>query len=306
MIDAPLGYALTIGVVTAFNPCGLPMLPAYLSYFLGIDDPGETDPRAGLATALRVGGAVSAGFVATFAVLGLVIAHVTRSVQSWIPWLTVVIGLGLVALGVALIAGFQPTFALPKLDRGGRSRRVGSMALFGVSYAVASLGCTIQLFLALIALGFSERSLTAALATFLAFAAGMSLVVLALTVALALARHSLVRAARRALPYVQRAAGVLLVPIGAYVAWYGWSERSLEARVRSDRVIDRVTGWSTTIQGWIDDAGGTRVALALAVVVTLAAGTALARRVATRGPSHLHRTPAGSQLRDAPGGRPDD
>ena len=280
LIDAPLGSAITIGIATAFNPCGLPLLPAYLSYFLGVGAGEEpADARASVGRALAVGAAVSAGVAATFAIVGLVVSHVTRSVRDWIPWMTIVIGVGLVVLGVALLAGYQLKVALPRLDKGGGTRRLRSMVLFGISYAIASVGCTIQLFAALIALAWSRDSTPAAVVTFLAFAAGMSLVLVSLTVALAFARHSLVRGVRRALPYVQRLTGALLIPIGAYVAYYGVYERRLgDTTIEDDAVIDRVTGWSSAIQGWIADLRGTRIALVLAIVVAAALLYALSRR----------------------------
>ena len=36
MIDAPLGLAFAAGLVATINPCGFAMLPAYLSFFLGL------------------------------------------------------------------------------------------------------------------------------------------------------------------------------------------------------------------------------------------------------------------------------
>ena len=37
MIDGLFAYAFTTGMLATVNPCGFAMLPAYLSYFLGID-----------------------------------------------------------------------------------------------------------------------------------------------------------------------------------------------------------------------------------------------------------------------------
>jgi len=281
LIDAPVASAVTLGIASAFNPCGLPLLPAYLSYFLGVG-PGDdgTDTRASIGRALVVGGAVAGGVVATFAIIGLIVSHVTRAVRAWIPWMTIVIGIGLVILGIALLAGFELKVSLPKLDKGGKSRRIRSMVLFGVSYAVASVGCTIQLFAAQISFAFERDSTAAAVVTFLAFAAGMSLVLVVLTVALALARHSLVRTMRRALPYVQRFTGALLIPVGAYVAYYGVSERrSGTTGVAGGGVIDRVAGWSGSIQGWVANDRGTSIALVLTGIIAAAALFALSRRV---------------------------
>ena len=283
LVDAPIAAATTLGIASAFNPCGLPLLPAYLSYFLGVGTGEDDDTRASIGRALVVGGAVSAGVAATFAVIGLVVSHVTRAVRTWIPWMTVVIGVGLVVLGIALLAGREVKVSLPRLDKGGRTRRIPSMVLFGVSYAIASIGCTIQLFAAQISFAFERDSAAAAIVTFLAFAAGMSLVLVSLTVALALARHSLVRTVRRALPYVQRFTGALLVPIGVYVAYYGLEERRAGAAgTAGGDVIDTVAGWSGTIQGWVADVGGRRIAVALAAVVGVAVVFAFTRRKAAR------------------------
>ena len=46
------------------NPCGFAMLPAYLSYFLGIDRTHDGPAEAGVLRALLVGAVVSLGFVA--------------------------------------------------------------------------------------------------------------------------------------------------------------------------------------------------------------------------------------------------
>lgn len=56
--------------------------------------------------------------------------------------------------------------------------------------------------------------------TFLAYGLGMNTVLLSLVVALALARHGLVRRLRRAVRFVQRLSGGLLIVSGAYVVYF--------------------------------------------------------------------------------------
>ena len=74
MIDGAFALAFLSGVVAAVNPCGFAMLPAYLSYFLGLENqaPADEPARAGVARALVVSASVSAGFLAVFTVLGFV------------------------------------------------------------------------------------------------------------------------------------------------------------------------------------------------------------------------------------------
>ncbi len=92
VIDVDLALAFTTGMVATVNPCGFAMLPAYLSFFIGIEDRNEDDPRASVWRALVVGLAVTLGFAATFAVVGLFVSRVTRSVYDVAPWISLVIG----------------------------------------------------------------------------------------------------------------------------------------------------------------------------------------------------------------------
>ena len=128
-MDGPFALAFTTGMLATVNPCGFAMLPAYLSFFLGLDrdrDGDLAEDRAGaMLRALVVGLVVSAGFLAVFGVLGTLAKVGLDSFIGWVQWITVAIGLGLVALGVALLAGWHLPFTTPRLDKGGRTRSAG-------------------------------------------------------------------------------------------------------------------------------------------------------------------------------------
>ena len=109
----------------------------------------------------------------------------------------------------------------------------------------------------------------------------MTLVLLGLTVAIALARTSIVRFLRApAQPYIARVAGGLVALAGAYVAYYGWFElrtnRAGPGEAPSSAIVDRVTGWSSEVTVWIESVGSVRIAVA---VVVLLAAVAVAVRV---------------------------
>jgi cytochrome c-type biogenesis protein len=267
--EGPLALYLTLGMVATVNPCGFAMLPAYLAYFLGIDDGEAGVPRASVATALRVALAVSAGFMAVFALAGLVVELTSLPVYENVPWISIVIGLALFGLGLAMLGGFQLNVHLPRLDRGGRERTVGSMFVFGVSYAIASIGCTLPLFLGAVSGTINRESVGDGLMVFGIYALGMTLVLVGLTVAIALARTSIVLLVRRVQPYVGRVAGGLVALAGAYVAYYGWLElrvaRATGGTVPSSRIIDVVTGWSYDVSDWIERTGSVKLAVGLAV-----------------------------------------
>lgn len=279
MIDAPLALAFTAGMVATVNPCGFAMLPAYLTFFLGLDaGAADADARAGVARALAVGAVVTLGFVAVFTTIGALISHLSLAVDEWFPWMTIVVGLAVLSLGIALLGGFELRLALPHLERGGRERTLPSMFVFGVSYAVASLSCTLPVFLSVVAGTFSRSNTASGIAMYVCFALGMGLVLTVLTLALALARQSLVHRLRSALPFVNRVAGGFLVVAGAYFTWYG----IYELRIRDDPrtaagPVDTVTGWSSDISTWIQDLGAERLGLVLGIVVCAALLFVLAR-----------------------------
>lgn len=276
MLEGPFALAFAAGMVATINPCGFAMLPAYLSYFLGSEDRDHT----GLGRAVVVGLCVTAGFVAVFAITGTIISSLSRALLDYVPYLTVVIGIALIVLAVAMLFGFAPLLRLPKLEKGTGSRELGSMFVFGVSYATASLGCTISTFLAVTATTFAHQSFLSGLATFVMYGLGMGVVVISLTVYTALARNGLVRWLRRAMPYVNRVAAALLLLSGAYITYYGIYE--IRAN-RSDIVVnDPVVEYFTELQGrastWVQNVGAVRLGLML----TLATVAVIAAFVATR------------------------
>jgi len=283
VIEAPLALAFASGMLATVNPCGFAMLPAYLGYFLGIEG-AERGVRAGVTRSLGVGLSVAGGFLVVFSAVGVAIYHLSASVYEWTPWATIVIGVVLIALGLAMLRGFEPVLNLPKLNRGGRSQDRRSMFVFGISYAIASISCALPLFTGAVAGTFRREDLASSLAVFVAYALGMTLVLLVLTVSLGMARQGIVRSLRRALPYVTRASGLLLVVAGAYLAHYGWYERRVLAGDGGDGspAVDVVTGWSGTIAGWVTDVGPTRLglllALGLATVLTATFGVRSRRR----------------------------
>ncbi len=279
-MEAPFVLALTAGMVAAVNPCGFALLPGYLSLLVAADEGNDAPSRlAAVGRALAMTSAMTAGFVAVFGVFGLVVVPLALSVEQYLPWVTVLIGLGLLGLGVWVLTGREIQLATPKLRVGAPTRTLASMGLYGVSYAIASLSCTIGPFLALATSTFRTSSLAAGLLAFVAYAVGMGLVVGVLAMAAALARHTLVRWLRRVLPYVSRVSGGLMVLAGAYVAYYGWYElRVFSGGSADDPVVNAAVTAQSTLAGWLERIGAGGIALAFLSVLGLSAASVLLRR----------------------------
>ncbi len=235
-------------MVATVNPCGFAMLPAYLSTFVGLEQRPNRLGAVGRALAVAV--VLTAGFVTVFGLLGMVFGSALNEVLDTAPWLTIVIGLGLIGLGVYLLSGRQLSLALPKLDRGGHDGTLPSMYLYGVSYAVASLSCSIVPFVTATSSA-QSANFVSRLVTFVLYGVGMGLVIAVLTIAVALARSGIVARFRAIVPRINRIAGGLTVIAGAYVAYYGWYEWRVVQN--NDDPEDRVVDSAMNIQSRLVD-----------------------------------------------------
>ena len=155
-----VGLAFAAGLVAALNPCGFAMLPAYLLLVVRGQQSGErsvaTGGLASVGRALAATVGMALGFLTVFGSFGALTISAATTVQRYLPYATVVIGVVLVALGVWLLSGRELTALTPRPLglRWAPSVRLGSMYGYGVSYAIASLSCTVGPFLAVTAAGF--------------------------------------------------------------------------------------------------------------------------------------------------------
>lgn len=281
LADAPYGLAVSAGVLAAVNPCGFALLPAYVSLLIAGEDPAETPrPAAALGRALSLTAAMTAGFVAVFGVFGLMAAPVADRLAERLPWVTVAIGVVLTGLGLWLAAGRELPSPIPKLRRApALQRRLGPMIGFGMSFAVASLGCTIGPFLGVIVASFTAGSTARGIGLFVAYAAGMALIVGCVSVAVALAQQTVVTWMRRTAALLSRAAGALMVVAGLYVAWYGWYEIRIRDDPRTtDAVIDRAAEVQTWLATVVEGAGPLGLTALLGTVVATLSFLAWRRR----------------------------
>lgn len=272
------GWALAFsaGVVAAVNPCGFAMLPAYLAYYLGLSDDGATGHggKNPMVAALSVSAAVSSGVLAVFLAVGFAWSSVSSFVGPRLPYFTIVIGLGLAAVGVAMLRGYEPAVRVPHLRTASDRRGHVSMFLYGAAFAVASLGCTLPIFVGVVATTFLTASFADATTAFLAYGLGMSSVLAVLTVATAAARTGVLTALRRLLPHVQKISGGLLIAAGLFVTYYAVIQARELRSGDSSGIVEATRRFQTGFQNWVETVGAAR--LAIGTVITLTAAVAVA------------------------------
>ncbi|MGP4052208.1 cytochrome c biogenesis CcdA family protein [Streptomyces sp. 2A115] len=278
MADLPLALALSAGMLAAVNPCGFALLPAYLSLLvLGDDSPSRT---VAVGRALTATAAMTAGFAALFGVFGLAVQPVAGQVQEHLPWFTIAFGLLMAVAGTWLLAGRQLPALTPKLRRApALTRSLPSMALFGMAYATASLGCTIAPFLAIVVSAFRSGSTGEGIALFAAYAGGMGLIVGAASLTVALTRSAAAARLRRVGAIAPWLGGALLLCVGAYVAYYGWYEiRVQRDPALQDPVIDAAGAIQRGIAETLDAAGPAAIALVFTTMLITAVALIRFRR----------------------------
>ena len=281
-----VGLAFAAGLVAAVNPCGFAMLPAYLLLVVRGEQNGErASPLAGVGRALSATAGMALGFLTVFGLFGALTISAATTVQRYLPYATVVIGVVLVALGIWLLSGRELTALTPRplgprwAPKQQGSRIVG-MYGYGISYAIASLSCTIGPFLAVTAAGLRSGSVVTGVSIYLAYVAGLTLVVGVLAVAAATASSALADRLRRILPFVNRIGGALLVLVGLYVGYYGRYELRLlnAAADPRDALILAAGRLQGVLAGWVHQHGVWPWIVALSALVAAALVSAWHRR----------------------------
>lgn len=229
----PVGFAFGAGMVSAANPCGIALLPSYLSTYLGEEEDEERAGRSAISRVLRatlVGTTVSMGFVLLFGLAGLVLSSGGSVLLGFMPVLGFFIGGSMVLMGLLMVAGRSvfPRFGVFKRF----ARRLGGTGevsvkgyfLFGLVYGAGSLSCILPLFLAVVGTGIAAGDFAAGAGQFLSYSLGMISVVLTLTLALAFLKQGLLVRLKRIAPYMHAASAAFLVLGGLYMIFY-WVAR---------------------------------------------------------------------------------
>ncbi|MGI8420894.1 MAG: cytochrome c biogenesis CcdA family protein, partial [Gaiellaceae bacterium] len=174
----PVSVALVAGGLAVVNPCSFPLLPAFLSFYVGAEE--EKLPRAAtrVAQGLLVGALVTVGFLGLFALIGVPISFGAGAVAQAVPWAGIATGALLAVVGLVALAGVHMRSPLHFQVRARRERRAGAIVLFGVGYGAASLGCTLPIFLTLVGASLGGSNV----AVFVAYGIGMAVVLMTLSV----------------------------------------------------------------------------------------------------------------------------
>jgi cytochrome c biogenesis protein CcdA len=266
-IEGNFAYSFILGVMAAINPCGFVLLPTYLVYYLGTEiQRGEESRSATLRRSLAVGTAVSAGFVGLFLVVGIISRAFTNAIVTHSKYASLVIGVLLVAMGIAMFLGWKPPIARPDVSVQ-RQRTVWNMFLFGIVYAIASIGCTIGFLTSVILGSVNRQGYVSGVLSITLYGLGMGLLVTSLTVALAFARVGFLTTLKKSLRWFDKVSAGFVTLTGLYLTWYWFSSITNRG---AGNLITRVDSVQTDVAQFLGDIGAVTLAVLFSVVIAIA------------------------------------
>lgn len=266
-LEGDFAYNFILGVMSAVNPCGFVLLPTYLIYYLGMELQPDATRASTLRRGLLVGSSVSSGFVGLFLIVGIITQSFTTVVRDNSKYLAFIVGLGLVVMGAFMLAGWKPRLAQPDVSIR-RERTYRNMFLFGIAYAVASIGCTIGFVTSAVFGSIGRHGFVSGVFSIVLYGAGMASLVIALTVALSFAQGAgLVTLLKRSFRFFDRVSAAFVFATGLYLTWYWF--RAITERP-SDAVTQRVESWQTSVVNFLNDMGAVRLAIAFTAIIALA------------------------------------
>ena len=224
LFNVPVAFAFGAGMVAAFNPCGAAMLPAYVGYQLS-GGAETSNPLSAVLRGFYFGGVVTAGFVILSLAVGLIVTVGGDAIFNIIPFAGLGVGIGIALLGLGLLTGRRHLgiWVATRLNAG-NERSTRGVFLFGMVYAVSSLGCAFPVFLAAVGIlagqSLGDLDFFASLLRFVSYGLGMGMVLTGVTLGVVFFRETVAQLLRLVFPYVSVAGNLALMAAGSYLIWY--------------------------------------------------------------------------------------
>jgi cytochrome c biogenesis protein CcdA len=219
----PFGYAFAAGMVATVNPCGVLLLPSLVAFYLGQSSKSRASGVDRAGRALLLGLMATVGFIAIFAVVGAIFGLGGHALGSAFPVGGLLIGILLTATGAWLALTGRELGLLAASQSMGAVRLaadVRSMFSFGIAYAIASLACTLPVFLVVVGSALATSGIARATLQFVSYALGMGLVLTVVILGAAFFQGFVTRSVRRIAPYVHRLSAAFLLGAGIFLVKY--------------------------------------------------------------------------------------
>ena len=203
-------FVFVAGASAFLSPCAYPMLPGYISYYMG--------KNFSLIKALYSGFFLTMGLITTFSIIGLIASILGNIINSYIPILELVAGIAMILLGISILFEinifFTPTLKTPK-----RNGLLG-IYFYGIIYGLATLGCSAPIFFATLFWAVVQSGPLTGLITFIVYSFGMGVPLILTTILLSIFKKKSLNKLKNMTPKIQKLSGIILIVIGIYLMYF--------------------------------------------------------------------------------------
>lgn len=218
--------AFSAGLVSFANPCGFAMLPVYITYYFKNEGLEKSSLWKRLFVSLIFGLMVSLGFVAIFSLIGFIVSYIGRGLLRYVGWFDLSIGILLIIIGFIYLFNLNDKINLNKLTTFGEKlksyklrNKYASFFLYGTGFAIASLGCTLPIFLLVVTAAIQQTGIANGMIIFLIYAAGMSFFMILFSLAIAFSKTIIEKTMKRWMPYIYKLGAVVVIIAGIYLIY---------------------------------------------------------------------------------------
>ena len=227
MIDIKLAsLAFSAGLISFVNPCGFALLPVYITYYFKNEGLEKSTLLKRILAGLIFGLMVSFGFVAVFSLIGIAVSYIGRTILRYVGWLDLSIGILLIIIGFIYLLNLNTKINLNSLTNFGEKLKSNklknkylSFFLYGVGFAIASLGCTLPIFLLVVTTAIKSSGFLNGVITFLIYAAGMSFFMILFSLGVAFSKTIIEKTLKRWMPYIYNFGAIIVILAGAYLIY---------------------------------------------------------------------------------------
>lgn len=222
-----LGFSFIAGMISFFSPCGLALLPAFISYnMLMVNENPNPHKRELKTKILKIGIFSALGISSFYVVLGIVFSLVGRAIAPYLQIFQFIIAFLFVLFGAMLIKKFALTFRLfEKLRRYITSEAIRQSGykgfyLFGFAYGLDIIGCLFPLILALVLIPIATGDLVTGISAFVSYSIALAVMISIFAYFVAYSKNKVIAKITRSTEKIHRWAGIGLMIGGILLIVY--------------------------------------------------------------------------------------
>ncbi len=203
--------AFVLGILSAFSPCVLPLLPLFIAYAL---KQKEEQLQWRILSAL----AIVAGIMVSMLIVGLLMSMIGELASTLLETLSIVVGVILITLGLTVI--IKPKF-MYRLASSSRVKvtRTGILGAFeyGLLFGPLILPCNLPIVLAVFLTSFTVAQSIERLLIFIVYGIGMGIPIVLIVLLTSELRKAIISKYVKVSRIIDYISGAILVAFGIYL-----------------------------------------------------------------------------------------